>query len=176
MTGKIQTWLCRAVDPTFVGSPEPLAHGRNIVSLSLFCKYNFGESSSELAELVSFLYSCGRCTRCFNNKLCSFSVIIVKCVFANSFFPCTLRLWHSLPVECSPLTYDINGLNTYILTIRGVVSNSPFMFFPKVIMFSLHNNKCAKTCERQLTLLKAVSKPASILKKSDVLWRHYFIL
>lgn len=70
MTGKIQTWLCRTVDPTFVGSPEPLAHGRNIVSRSLFCKYYFGESSSELAELVPFLYSCGRCTR----------ALIISCV------------------------------------------------------------------------------------------------
>ena len=33
-----------------------------------------------------------------------------KDVYVNSFFPHTARPWNSLPIECFPLTYDINGL------------------------------------------------------------------
>ena len=31
-----------------------------------------------------------------------------KDVYVNSFFPHTARLWNSLPIECSLLTYDLN--------------------------------------------------------------------
>ena len=30
-------------------------------------------------------------------------------VYINSFFPRTTKLWNSLPVECFPLTFDLNG-------------------------------------------------------------------
>ena len=44
-----------------------------------------------------------------------------KDVYVNSFFPHTARLWNSLPVECSPLMYDINGfksrINQHLLTV-----------------------------------------------------------
>ena len=39
----------------------------------------------------------------------------------NSFFPCTARLLNSLPVECFPLTYDLNDLiriKRHLLTSR----------------------------------------------------------
>ena len=39
----------------------------------------------------------------------------------NSFFTCTARLWNYLPIECFPLTYDLNGfksrINRYLLTV-----------------------------------------------------------
>ena len=49
-----------------------------------------------------------------SDRLHDFSVTIPRCckdVYVNSFFPCTARLWNSLPIECFPLTYDLNGYN-----------------------------------------------------------------
>ena len=91
-------------------------------SLSLFYKYYFGRCSSELAQLVPRLYSRERST-CYSDRLHDFSVIIRRCykdVYVNSFFPCTARLWNSLPIECFPLTYDLNSfksrINRHLLT------------------------------------------------------------
>ena len=71
----------------------------------------FGRCSSELAELVPLPYSCGRST-CYSDRLHDFSVTTPRCykdVYVNSFFLHTARLWNSLPTECLPLTYDLNG-------------------------------------------------------------------
>ena len=102
---------------------EPLAHRRNVASLSLFYKYYFGRSSSELAQLVPLPYSRGRSTR-YSDRLHDFSVTIPRCykdVYVNSFLPRTARLWNSLPIECFPLTYDLSGfksrINRYLLTV-----------------------------------------------------------
>ena len=54
---KLQKRICRAVGPSLAASPEPTAHRRNVVSLSLFSRYYFGRCSSELAQLVSLLFS-----------------------------------------------------------------------------------------------------------------------
>ena len=35
-------------------------------------------------------------------------------VYVNSFFPRTPKLWSSLPAECFPLTYDLNGFNSRV--------------------------------------------------------------
>ena len=53
-----------------------------------------------------------RSTR-YSDRLHDFSVTISRChkdVYVNSFFPCT----DSLPAECFPLTYDLNGFNFII--------------------------------------------------------------
>ena len=64
-----------------------------------------------------------RSTR-YSDRLHDFSVNIPRCykdVYVNSFFPCTARLWNSLPVECFPLTCDLSGfksrINRYLLTV-----------------------------------------------------------
>ena len=54
---KLQKWICRAVGPSLTTSLEPLAHHRNVASLSLFYRYYFSRCSSELAELVALPYS-----------------------------------------------------------------------------------------------------------------------
>ena len=102
---------------------EPLAHRRNVASLSLFYRYYFGRCLSELAQLVPLPYSRGRSTR-YSDRLHDFSVTIpraYKDVYVNSFFPRTARLWNSLPIECFPLTYDLSGfksrINKYLLTV-----------------------------------------------------------
>ena len=105
---KLQKRICRTVGPSLAASLEPLAHRRNVASLSLFYRYYFGRCSSELAQLVPLPYYRGRSTR-YSDRLHDFSVTILRCykdVYVNSFFPHTARLWNSLPIECFPLTYD----------------------------------------------------------------------
>ena len=45
---KLQKWICRTVGPSFAASLEPLAHRRNVASLSLLYRYYFARCSSEL--------------------------------------------------------------------------------------------------------------------------------
>ena len=120
---KLQKRICRVVGPSLAASLEPLAHHRNVASLSLFYRYYFARCSSELAQLVPLPFSRGRSTR-YSDRLHDFSVTIPRCykdVYVNSFFPCTAKLWNSLPIECFPLTYDLSGfkfrINRHLLTV-----------------------------------------------------------
>ena len=120
---KLQNRICRTVGPSLAVSLEPLAHRRNVASLSLFCSYYFGRCSSELARLVPLPYSRGRSIR-YSDRLHDFSIAIRRCykdVCVNSFFPRTSRLWNSLPIECFPLTYDLSSfkcrINRYLLSV-----------------------------------------------------------
>ena len=54
---KLQKRICRTVSPSLDASLEPLAHHRNVASLSLFCRYYFGRCSAELAQLVPLPFS-----------------------------------------------------------------------------------------------------------------------
>ena len=113
---KLQKRICRTVGPSLAASLEPLAHRRNVASLSLFYRYYFGRYSSELAQLFPLPFSRGRSTR-YSDRLYDFSVTILRCykdVYFNSFFPCTTRFWSSLPIECFPLTYDLNRFKSSI--------------------------------------------------------------
>ena len=113
---KLQKWICRAAGPSLAASLEPLAHRRNVASLSLFYRYYFGRCSSELAQLVPLRFSWGRST-CYSDRLHGFSVTIPRCykdVYVSSFFPHTARLWNSLPIECFPLIFDLSGFKSRI--------------------------------------------------------------
>ena len=91
---KLQKWICRTVSPSLATSFEPLAHRRNVASLSLLYRYYFGRCSSELAQLVTLHFSQGNST-CYSDRFQDFSVTIPRCykdVYVNSFFPCTARL------------------------------------------------------------------------------------
>ena len=119
---KLQKRICRTVGPSLAASLEPLTHRRNVASLSLFYRYYFGRCSSELVQLVPLTYSRGRPTR--SDRLHDFSVTIprrYKRHPCTSFFHCTAGLWNSLPIECFPLTYDLNGfksrINRHFLTV-----------------------------------------------------------
>ena len=88
---KLQRRICRTVGPSLAASLEPLAHRRNVASLSLFYRYYFGRCSSKLAQLVPLPYSRGRSTH-YSDRLHDFSVNIPRCykdVYVNSFFPRT---------------------------------------------------------------------------------------
>ena len=112
LLGKLQKEIRRTAVPSLAASVEPLAHRRNVASLSLFYKYYFVRCSSELAQLVPVPFSRGRPTLFYSNVLHDFSVTIPRCykdIYINSFFPCTARLWNFPPRECFPLTYNLNG-------------------------------------------------------------------
>ena len=72
----LQKRILRTVGPSFTASLEPLAHRRNVASLSLFCSYYFGKCSSELAQLVPLTFSRGS-SICYFDRLHDFSVIIL---------------------------------------------------------------------------------------------------
>ena len=139
---KLQKRICRTVGPSLAASLEPLAHPRNVASLSLFYRYYFGRCSSELVQLVPLPYSQGRST-CYFDRSHDFCVTIPRCcykdVYVNSFFPHTARLWNSLPIECFPLTYDLSGLksriNRYLLTVRSLLNRFPVCFNLFVLLF-----------------------------------------
>ena len=122
---KLQKRICRTVRSSLAASLDPLAHCRNVASLSLFRRYYFSRCSSELAQLVPLPSSRGRSSR-YSDRLHNFSVTIPRCykdVYVNSFFPRTAKLWNSLPIECFPLTYNLNGfksrINRHLLTVSS---------------------------------------------------------
>ena len=97
---KLQKRICSNVGPSLATSLEPLAHCRNVASLSLFHRYYYGRCSSELAQLVPHPFSQGRSIR-YSDRLHYFSVTIPRCykdVYVKRFFPRTARLWNSLPI------------------------------------------------------------------------------
>ena len=113
LLGKLQKRICRTVGLSLAASLEPLAHRRNVASLSLFYRYYFGRCSSELAQLVPLPFSRDRSTR-YSDRLYDFSVTIPRCcnnVYVISFFPRTTRFWNSFPIECFLLTYNLKGFN-----------------------------------------------------------------
>ena len=75
---KLQKLIYRTVGPSINASLEPLAHHRNVASLSLFYRYYFGKCSSELTQLVPLPCSQRRATR-FSERLHDFSVTIPRC-------------------------------------------------------------------------------------------------
>ena len=100
-----------------------VGHSPKCSRLSLFYRHYFGRCSSELAKLVPLPHSQGR-SYCYSDRLHDFSVISPQCykdVYVNSFFPCTARLWNSLPIECFPSTYDLSGfkprITRHLLTV-----------------------------------------------------------
>ena len=109
--------MCRTVCPSLAASLEPLAHRLNVASLYFFCRYYIGRCSFELAIVDGGLLV-------ILIVLHDFFVTIRRCykdVYVNSFFPGTARLWNSLPMECFPLTYALNGfkfrISRHLLTV-----------------------------------------------------------
>ena len=103
LLNKLQKEKCRTLSPSLALPFEPLAHCRNVASLSLFYGHYLGRCSSELAQLFPLPFSRGRSTH-YSDRLHYFSATIPRCyedVYVNSFFPCIARLWNTLPIECS---------------------------------------------------------------------------
>ena len=113
---RLKKGICRTTGPSLAASLKPLAHRRNVASLSLFYRCYFRRCSSELAQLVPLPFPRGRSTR-YSDRLHDFSSTIPRCckhAYVNSFFPRTARLWNSLSIECFPLSYNLNGFKSRI--------------------------------------------------------------
>ena len=100
MLDKLQKKICTTVGSSLAASFEPLAHFQNIADLRFFCKYYFGRLSTR-----------------YSDRSHDFSDTIPRCgKNVNSFLPRRARIWNSLPVECFPLTYKLNGFKCLKLT------------------------------------------------------------
>ena len=67
-----------------------------------------------VAQLVSLPYFRWRSTR-YSDRQHDSSVTnprLYKDVYVNCFFLRTARIWNSLPIECIPLTFDLNGFKS----------------------------------------------------------------
>ena len=126
LLGKLQKWIYMTVGPSLAAFLEHFAHCQNVASWSLFYRYYSGRCSSELAQLAPLPFSRGSSTRYsdrlhdFSDRLHDFSVTISRSYqdfYVNSFFPRTGRLWNPLPVECFPLTYNLNGFQSCVCYI-----------------------------------------------------------
>ena len=119
--------------------PNPSFENRGLGGPS-YGRYYFGRYSSELAQLVSLPSPRGTSTR-YSDRLCDFSVNIPrwsKDIYVNRSFPCTARLWNSLPIECFPLNYDLSGLKSRInrhLNFRFFLNRLPVCFNLFVLLF-----------------------------------------
>ena len=71
LLGKRQKRICRTVGPSLDASLEPLAHRRNVTSISLLYRHYFGRCSSELAQLVPVSFSRGSFI-CYSDRSCDF--------------------------------------------------------------------------------------------------------
>ena len=103
---KLLKRICRTVCPSLAASLEPLAHRRNVASLSLFYRYYFGRCSSELSQLVQLPFSRGR-SLCYSDKFHDFIVTIPKCykdVYFNSFFVILFLVTPCFVVAVQPCT------------------------------------------------------------------------
>ena len=108
-------WSVRTASPSLATSFESLAHHLNAV-FSCFYRFYFGGCLSELAELVPLTFSWGRPT-CYSGRLDHFSITMPRCykvIYITSFLFCTATLWNTLPLECFPLTYDLNDFKSRI--------------------------------------------------------------
>ena len=59
---KLQKRICMTVGPLLAAPLEPVAHSRNVASLSIFYRYYFGRCSSEMSQLVPLPFSRGGST------------------------------------------------------------------------------------------------------------------
>ena len=91
-------YICRTVGPSLAAFLEPLAHRRNVTSLSFFYRYYFGRCFSELAQLVLLTFSRESSTR-YSDRLHYFYVTIPRCykdVYVNNFFHGTINIHENI--------------------------------------------------------------------------------
>ena len=78
--------------------------------------------SSELAQLVPLPFSQGTST-CYSDRLHYF-LVTIPMYYKDVLSLHAARLWNSLPIECLPLTYDLNvfksRINRYLLTVGSL--------------------------------------------------------
>ena len=100
--------LLLLLNPWFIFKMWPA----NVFYIGILWQMFFGTGSTG-----SISFSQGRSTH-YSDRLNDFCFSIPRCyndVHVNSFFPCTARLWNSLPIKCFPLTYDLRGFKSRII-------------------------------------------------------------
>ena len=121
---RIQRRVENIIGPTLASKLQPLAHRRDVASLSLFYRYFNNRCSDELSSLVPPLKVFGRSTRLASNAHPHTVSIPVsrKSIYSRSFFPRTSKLWNSLPSTCFPVGYDLNSfkssVNRHLISIK----------------------------------------------------------
>ena len=113
--------ICMTVGPLLAVSLEPLAHRGNVCQLKSFIQVLLlVDVHVNWLNCLHFLIIEVGPTR-YSDRLHDFSIAIPRCykdVYVNSLFPRTARLWNFLPMECFPLTYDLNDFNNkHLLTV-----------------------------------------------------------
>ena len=68
---------------------------------------------------MAFFFNAGKTQLVLPDRSVNTGAIDVKIDWSlleekSSFFPRTTRLWNSLPIECFPLTYNLNGFKSSI--------------------------------------------------------------
>ena len=108
---KLQKWICRTVGPLPAASLEPLDHHWNITSIST----TLVDVLLKWLKQFHFLILVGGLIIILIDCIifCYYSQVLND-VYVNSFFQQADRLWNSLPIECFPLIYDLNGFQSTI--------------------------------------------------------------
>ena len=114
LSDKLHNRICKTISPSLATSLESLAHYRNVTSLSLFYWYYFGRCSSALNCFHFLILQGVLLVNLIACKIFLSPFLDVTRMSVNNFFACTARPWNSLPIECFPLTYDLNGFKTRI--------------------------------------------------------------
>ncbi len=86
----------------------PLKSRRNGTFLSIFYRYFHANCSSELGNCIPPLLPRPRCKR-LSSQAHSYTVQTPYARVNQSFFPCTGKLWNSLPASVFPPVYDLNA-------------------------------------------------------------------
>ena len=114
-----QKLMCRTDGPTFANSLEDLAHYWNVACPNTFYSYYFGRSSFSISL---FLW-----------EVNSFFRQSVWIFYVSRFFPCTTELCDSLPVDCFPLIFDLNGFKfrvyRHLLPLGSFQSGIPYAIY-----------------------------------------------
>ena len=120
---KLQKQICQFVGPSLAAFLESLAHWQNVVSLSLFYRYDFVRCSSELVPLLFSRGGPARYSDRLHDFFCHHSYMLQGYLY-QQLFPCTVRFWNSLSIECFPLIYNLNDLksriNRHVLTVGSL--------------------------------------------------------
>ena len=96
------------IAPTLVAYFDCMTHCWNVTSLSDFNKFYFSKFFWELAELVPFPYSCGRCTCYFNrlhDRFMSPFLDVIKMPMLTVYLLAQLEMW----IMCWTLILEFGG-------------------------------------------------------------------
>ena len=122
---KLRKRTCRIISPSLASFIEALAHRRNVASLSIRIRITLVDVHLNWPNCFHFLIlERGLFVILIDSMISATIASCYKVANVNSFFPCTARFWNSLPIECFPFTYDLNGFKSGIIRHLLIVSFS----------------------------------------------------